>query len=48
MEPRLILVEGLPGAGKTAVAERMKQQLEQQGKNVVYYEPKYTHPVDMA
>lgn len=48
MEPRLILVEGLPGAGKTAVAERMKQQLEQQGKNVVYYEPKCTHPADMA
>lgn len=48
MEPKLILVEGLPGAGKTTVARKLKKQLEEQGRSVKYYEVKGRHPTDMA
>ena len=48
MESKLILVEGIPGAGKTTTARKIKDQLMAEGKNVVLYEEGMSHPADMA
>lgn len=48
MEPKLILIEGLPGTEKSIVARNVKQQLEEQGKRVIYYAERATHPANMA
>lgn len=48
MENKLILVEGIPGAGKTTTARKIKNQLISEGKNVVLYEEGMSHPADMA
>jgi len=45
---KLYLVEGIPGAGKTTHAKRLKEELEQQGEKVVMYEEGDSHPADMA
>ena len=48
MKSRLILVEGIPGAGKTTTARKIKEKLIEEGKEVILYEEGMSHPVDMA
>ncbi|WP_195988077.1 hypothetical protein [Clostridium sp. D53t1_180928_C8] len=48
MKSRLILVEGIPGAGKTTTARKIKENLIEQGKEVILYEEGVSHPADMA
>lgn len=48
METKLLMVEGLPGSGKTTVARKIKKQMEEEGKKVIYYEAQSTNPADMA
>lgn len=48
MENKLILVEGIPGAGKTTTARRIKKKIMSEGKNVILYEEGMSHPADMA
>ncbi|WP_291569267.1 zeta toxin family protein [Clostridium sp. UBA4548] len=48
MENKLILVEGIPGAGKTTTARIIKERLISEGKNVILYEEGMSHPADMA
>ena len=48
MENRLILVEGIPGSGKTTTAKKLKESLISQGKEVILYEEGESHPADMA
>lgn len=48
MENKLILVEGIPGAGKTTTARKIKEKLISEGKDVILYEEGMSHPADMA
>ncbi|OPJ58227.1 hypothetical protein [Clostridium oryzae] len=48
MENKLILVEGIPGEGKTTIARKIKEKLISEGKNVILYEEGMSHPADMA
>jgi len=48
MENRLILVEGIPGSGKTTTAKKIKEKLISEGKEVILYEEGASHPADMA
>ena len=38
MNSRLILVEGIPGAGKTTTARKIKEKLIDEGKEAIFYE----------
>lgn len=48
MKNRLILLEGIPGSGKTTTARKIKDKLISEGKNVILYEEGMSHPADMA
>ena len=48
MNSRLILVEGIPGAGKTATARKIKEKLIDEGTEAILYEEGMSHPADMA
>lgn len=48
MRNRLILVEGIPGAGKTTNARKLKEELIKEGETVILYEEGMSHPADMA
>ena len=48
MNSRLILVEGIPGAGKTTTARKIKEKLIDEGKEAILYEEGISHPADMA
>lgn len=48
MVNRLILIEGIPGAGKTTTARKIRDQLLLEGKEAVLYEEGMLHPADMA
>ena len=48
MNSRLILVEGIPGAGKTTTARKIKEKLIDEGKEAIFYEEGMSHPADMA
>lgn len=48
MNSRLILVEGIPGAGKTITARKIKEKLIDEGKEAILYEEGMSHPADMA
>ena len=48
MNSRLILVEGIPGAGKTTTARKIKEKLIDEGKEAILYEDGMSHPADMA
>lgn len=48
MNSRLILVEGIPGVGKTTTARKIKAKLIEDGKGVILYEEGMSHPADMA
>lgn len=47
MARRLILIEGLPGSGKSTVAEMVSEILKGQGKEVqLFQEGNLDHPAD--
>lgn len=47
VEEKLILVEGLPSAGKTTVSRLVNQYLVEQGVKTEYFEEgAYNHPAD--
>lgn len=48
MGSKLILVEGIPGAGKTTTARKIKEELIEEGKKAVLYEEGMSHPADMS
>ncbi|GFZ33151.1 hypothetical protein CSC2_36770 [Clostridium zeae] len=48
MENKLIMVEGIPGAGKTTTSRKIKEKLIAEGKKVVLYEEGMSHPADMS
>lgn len=48
MKNRLILVEGIPGAGKTTISKKIKKHLKDKGLDAVLYNEGDMHPADMA
>lgn len=48
MTNRLILVEGMPGSGKTTISTKIKDYLINKGLNVTLYNEGDLHPADMA
>lgn len=48
MHSKLILVEGIPGAGKTTASRNLKTDLEKSGKSVMLYEEGMSHPADLS
>jgi hypothetical protein len=44
---RLILVEGIPGSGKTTISRKIAEQLSEY-KKTIYYEEGDSHPADLA
>lgn len=48
MTNRLILVEGIPGSGKTTISTKIKDYLINKGLNVTLYNEGDLHPADMA
>lgn len=48
MKNRLILVEGIPGSGKTTISKKIKNYLVNKGLDVVLYNEGDVHPADMA
>jgi hypothetical protein len=48
MKNRLILVEGIPGSGKTTISKKIKNYLVNKGLDAVLYNEGDVHPADMA
>ncbi len=48
MKNRLILVEGIPGSGKTTISKKIKNHLISKGLEVLLYNEGDMHPADMA
>lgn len=48
MKNRLILVEGIPGSGKTTISKKIKDYLENKGLKVRLFKEGEAHPADMA
>ncbi|QVK18771.1 thymidylate kinase [Mycoplasmatota bacterium] len=48
MENRLILVEGIPGSGKTMISRKIKHDLESKGEKAILYNEGDVHPADLA
>lgn len=48
MKNRLILVEGIPGSGKTTISKKIKNHLINKGLEVLLYNEGDMHPADMA
>ncbi|ADL52679.1 hypothetical protein Clocel_2987 [Clostridium cellulovorans 743B] len=47
MKAKLIVIEGLPGSGKSTISEMVYEYLRQRGINAEFYsESSYDHPVD--
>lgn len=45
---RLLLIEGIPGSGKTTMAEKVKEFLERRGQSVKLFQEGELHPADLA
>lgn len=45
---RLILIEGIPGSGKSTIANKIKEYLESRGIKVKLYSEGDAHPTDLA
>ena len=48
MKNRLILIEGIPGSGKTTIARKVKEYFEGRGEKVKLFSEGDAHPADMA
>lgn len=48
MKNRLILVEGIPGSGKTTIADKIRSYLEGKEIKAILYREGDAHPADMA
>lgn len=48
MKNKLILIEGIPGSGKTTLAKRLKDYFIDEGYNVQLYNEGEMHPADLA
>lgn len=48
MKNRLILIEGIPGSGKTTISKKIKDYLEDKGLKVKLFTEGEAHPADMA
>lgn len=48
MKNRLILVEGIPGSGKTTISKKIRDYLIDRGFDVELYNEGDSHPVDLA
>lgn len=48
MKNRLILVEGIPGSGKSTIANKIKEYLETKGLKVKLFNEGDLHPADLA
>lgn len=48
MKNRLILVEGMPGSGKTTISKKIRDYLANKGLEVILYNEGDMHPADMA
>lgn len=48
MKNRLILVEGIPGSGKTTISKKIRDYLMNKGLDVILYNEGDMHPADMA
>ena len=48
MKNRLILIEGIPGSGKTTTARKVKEYFEDRGQKVKLFTEGDAHPADMA
>ncbi len=48
MSNKLILVEGIPGSGKSTVALKIQSHLESTGKKVIMFQEGDLHPIDIA
>lgn len=48
MQHRLILVEGIPGSGKTTLANKIKDYLENKGLTAVLFNEGDAHPADLS
>ncbi|ERJ13184.1 P-loop NTPase family protein [Haloplasma contractile] len=48
MNNKLILVEGIPGSGKTTISKKIKACLERQGQKVKLFNEGDFHPADLA
>lgn len=48
MKNRLIMIEGIPGSGKTTCARNLEAYLKEEGINVRLFTEGDVHPVDMA
>lgn len=48
MKNRLILVEGMPGSGKTTISKKIRDYLVNKGIDVILYSEGDMHPADMA
>lgn len=48
MKNRLILIEGIPGSGKSTIASRIKDYLQNTGIKVKLYSEGDAHPADLA
>ena len=45
---KLIIIEGIPGSGKTTTAKLIEEHYRTQGKKVIKYQEGDLHPVDLA
>lgn len=48
LKHRLILIEGIPGSGKTTLARKLNSLLKNEGIDVEMFEEGQLHPVDLA
>ncbi len=48
MKPQLILVDGLPGSGKTTLAQELSAHLANNNQVTVYYETTRNHPLHVV
>ena len=48
MKNRLILVEGIPGSGKSTIANKIKDHFETMGIKVKLFSEGDSHPADLA
>ena len=48
MDTKLILVEGIPGSGKSTIANKIREYLESQNIDTTLFNEGDAHPADLA